>query len=85
MSLRKRGVSLMTAYSTLFHPLTLELLIIPVSIGFGLIAVWVTERILIGLFVQFILSFLFHLWFWGSFYEDGLYAGRYCDQYRRFH
>lgn len=61
-------------YSTLFHPLALDLLIVPLSIGLGLLIVWVTEKIIAGLFVQFILMFLFNLWFWGSFYDDGLHA-----------
>ncbi|OAH59278.1 hypothetical protein AWH48_16195 [Domibacillus aminovorans] len=69
----------MISYSTLFHPLALDLLIIPVSIGLGLLLVWITEKMIAGLLVQFILIVLFDLWFWGSFYEDGLYADSAVD------
>ncbi|MBD8069636.1 hypothetical protein [Bacillus sp. PS06] len=64
----------MVSYSTLFHPIALTLLVVPISIGMGLLINWKTNKILVGVLVQLAINMLFDLWFWGYFYEEGMYS-----------
>ncbi|KAB8135754.1 hypothetical protein F9U64_10810 [Gracilibacillus oryzae] len=64
----------MISWSTLFHPIALDLLIIPVAVVLGIVLALITKKVLIG-FLSTIFSFiLFNIWFWGYFYKSGSYG-----------
>ncbi|WP_203363756.1 hypothetical protein [Bacillus sp. REN10] len=64
----------MVSISTLFHPVTLTLWVIPIAIGLGLAITWISNRIILGVLAQLVVQIGFDVWFWRYFYEKGTYA-----------
>jgi len=64
----------MISWSTLFHPLALDLLVIPFAIVLGILASLIFKNVLVGVLITLLNLIVFDVWFWGYFYESGQYG-----------
>lgn len=64
----------MISWSTLFHPLALDLLVIPFAIVIGVLASLFLKKVLVGVVITVLNLIVFDVWFWGYFYESGQYG-----------
>ncbi|QST00923.1 hypothetical protein IMZ31_04960 [Pontibacillus sp. ALD_SL1] len=64
----------MISWSTLFHPLALDLLVIPFAIVLGILASLFFKKVIVGVLITVLNLIVFDVWFWGYFYEAGQYG-----------